>query len=113
MILVWERVKNDLNLSDGWSGQLVNEFFENWVKQNFAFPTLPAFICWFIWLDRNKTIFESGTPSIQKIVFLSLGAVGNHRKKGIFFIFLDYQPHKFLKIKSLCGSMGQHKRMEN
>jgi len=38
-------------------------------------------ICWFIWLDRNKTIFESGTPSIQKLVFLALEAVGNHRKK--------------------------------
>jgi ribonuclease HI len=49
--------------------------------QNFNFPTLPAFICWFIWLERNLAIFESGTPSIQKIAFLSLGAVGSHRTK--------------------------------
>ena len=77
-ISVWDRVKNDLNISFVWYGQSVNECFENWAKQNFTFPT---FICWFIWLDRNKTIFESGTPSIQKIVFLALEAVGNHRKK--------------------------------
>jgi hypothetical protein len=81
MISVWERVKIALNLSFGWNGPSVNECFENWAKQNFTFPTLPAYICWFIWLDRNKTIFESGTPSIQKIVFLALGVVGNHRKK--------------------------------
>jgi len=80
-ISVWERIKLALTLSIGWNGSLVFECFENWNVRNILCPTLPAYICWFIWLERNKTIFESGTPSIQKMVYQSLGAVGRSKKK--------------------------------
>jgi ribonuclease HI len=59
----------------------VNDCFENWNVQNLLYPTLPAFVSWYIWLERNKTIFESGNPSIQKVVYQSLGVVGRSRKK--------------------------------
>jgi hypothetical protein len=80
-ISVWERIKMALKFSIGWIGPTMKECFENWALQNHNFPTLPAFICWFIWLERNLAIFESRTPSIQKIAYLSLGAVGSHRTK--------------------------------
>jgi hypothetical protein len=80
-ISVWNKVKLSLKYTNGWYGQTMNECFENWAKQNFDYPTLPAFICWFIWLERNKTIFEVGTPSIQKIVFQAIEAVSIYRKK--------------------------------
>jgi len=76
--LVWERIKIPLKFSTGWIGSTMSKCFENWAIHNHNFPTLLAFICWFIWLERNLAIFESGTPSIQKITFLSLGAVGSH-----------------------------------
>jgi hypothetical protein len=111
-ISVWNRVKIALKFTNGWNGLTVNECFENWAKQNFDYPTLPTFICWFIWLDRNKTIFESGTPSIQKIVFLAIGAVSNYRIKE-----KDNLPRistfEIQKIKSLDGSTGQRNRMVN
>jgi hypothetical protein len=35
---------------------------------------LPSLICWNVWLERNKVLFENGSPSICSVVFKSLGA---------------------------------------
>ena len=80
MLSVWEKVKNALKLTVGWNGSSVNECFQNWEKQNNNYKTLPAYVCWYLWLDRNNSIFESGTPSILRIMYLSLGALGTHWK---------------------------------
>jgi hypothetical protein len=32
-----------------------------------------AYICWFIWLERNKAIFEETTPSIHSVIYKTLG----------------------------------------
>ena len=79
-VVVWEKVNIALKLTFGWSGNSVIECFENWSKHNYIFQALPTYICWYLWLDRNKTIFESVTPSIQRIMYLSLGALGTHWK---------------------------------
>jgi hypothetical protein len=55
----------------------VNDCLQNWVSQNYKHQTLPAFICWNIWLDINNSIFEDRTPSMQRIVYLVLGVVGS------------------------------------
>jgi ribonuclease HI len=34
---------------------------------------LPSLVCWSIWLDRNKTIFENGTPSTSTAAYKALG----------------------------------------
>jgi len=34
---------------------------------------LPSLICWVIWLERNISIFECGTPSISATTFKALG----------------------------------------
>jgi hypothetical protein len=60
---------------DGMDNSVI-DFFQNWASQNFKFQTLPAFICWNIWLDINNSIFEDRTPSLQRIVYLVLGVVG-------------------------------------
>jgi hypothetical protein len=74
-------IKATHKLTTGWTGSSVKECFENWAIQNQNFPSLPAFICWFIWLERNMAIFESRSPSIEKIYFLSLGVVSSYRPK--------------------------------
>jgi hypothetical protein len=40
--------------------------------------TLPTYVCWYIWIDRNKSIFDDLRPSVQIIVFLSRSACGFH-----------------------------------
>jgi len=69
-------VKKALNLSHGWNDISVNECFQNWATQNYILQALPAYICWNIWLDKNKSIFEERPPSLQRIVYLSQGALG-------------------------------------
>jgi hypothetical protein len=73
--------EKSLNLTYGWNGNSVNDCFQNWASQNFNLQALPAYICWNIWLDRNKSIFEDRTPSLQRIVYLVLGVVGKMGKK--------------------------------
>jgi hypothetical protein len=80
-IEVWVRIKKSLNLSSGWKGLFVYEFIENWNNLNLLYPTLPAFVSWYVWLEQNKAIFESGNPSIQKVVCQTLGVVGSSTKK--------------------------------
>jgi hypothetical protein len=38
-------------------------------------PNLPSIVSWHVWLERNKVIFENGSPSIYSIVFKSLGGI--------------------------------------
>jgi hypothetical protein len=54
----------------------VIECFQNWALQNSNMIALPAYICWYIWIDRNKSIFEEMSPSLQRIVYLAQGAMG-------------------------------------
>jgi hypothetical protein len=58
----------------------VNECFQNWASQNSNIHALLAYICWYIWIDRNKSIFEEKSPSLQRIVYLAQGAMGISKK---------------------------------
>jgi hypothetical protein len=57
-----------------WSGNTIPECFKNWKNLNTNYPILPAFICWNIWLERNRAIFDNGKPSVQKVVIMSLSS---------------------------------------
>jgi hypothetical protein len=34
-------------------------------------------VCWFVWLERNKKVFENGNPSVSAVVYKTLGIVAN------------------------------------
>jgi hypothetical protein len=76
---VWKKIKEEHKLSIGCTRTSVEDFFANWAFQNHSLSSLPTFICWFIWLERNLAIFESRKPSLEKVSFLSLGVVRSHR----------------------------------
>jgi len=57
-----------------WEGINLTECYGKWFKQKPEFTSmLPSLICWNVWLERNKVIFENGFPSIYYVVFKSLG----------------------------------------
>jgi hypothetical protein len=67
--VVWNKVIYTLKLSRGWNGSSVSDCYDNWIKANPSYPSLPALLSWYIWIERNLTIFDAGSPSIQKVVF--------------------------------------------
>jgi hypothetical protein len=71
--------KNSLNLSGWWSGSSIFECFKNWKLLNTSFSSLPAYICWNIWLERNRALFEEGSPSIHKVAYLSISVMGDYK----------------------------------
>jgi len=81
LIAVWERVKTSIKLSRAWVGNFITKCFKNWKAQIFLYPTLSAFICWYIWMKKNSAIFEDRIPSFQKVDFQSLSAMGDYNSK--------------------------------
>jgi len=84
---VWSKATNRLSLTGTRSGISILDCHKNWRTLNTSYPTLPAFIVWFLWRERNGAIFENGKPSTQRVVILSLLAINDyklsHRKKKV------------------------------
>jgi hypothetical protein len=66
---VWTRTKKELNLLTVWDGSTLDDCFENWDRKEDLYITLPSILCWFVWLARNKTIFEGSNPSPLSVVY--------------------------------------------
>jgi hypothetical protein len=103
---VWNKIKVHYKLSIGWSGSTVFECFDLWARRNYSLSSLPAFICWFIWIERNLAIFESKSPSMEKVFFylllLCLAIVPRKLRNP-----LDVLSISCLITESLDGLMGQ------
>jgi ribonuclease HI len=53
------------------------------VLQIQSLQSLPALTCWYLWRERNQTIFEDKSPSARKVVYLSLLALKEHSQEKI------------------------------
>jgi ribonuclease HI len=72
---VWQRILSGLNLRTTWGGSTIIDCFDCWIKKEPKFHNLPCIICWNIWLEHNRTIFENVCPSIHSIVYKTLGGM--------------------------------------
>jgi ribonuclease HI len=52
-----------------WEGSTLYGCFENWDRKEAIYITLPSMLCWFVWLERNKKIFEGSNPSPLSVVY--------------------------------------------
>jgi hypothetical protein len=50
---------------------------DEWNNKPDLSKKLPLLVCWHIWLDRNKLLFEGKTPSARVTVHKAIGALGN------------------------------------
>lgn len=39
--------------------------------------TLPSLVSWFVWMERNKKVFENGNTSVSAVVYKTLGIAIN------------------------------------
>jgi hypothetical protein len=65
---VWNKIFKDFVIMTAWEGSSLCECFENWHKKEASYLTLPSIICWFVWLERNKFIFEGSKPLTFSVV---------------------------------------------
>jgi hypothetical protein len=57
---VWYRTLKHFSLPFDWCGSSISNCFSRWSSRKSAPPSLAAHICWQIWLERNRVIFEDG-----------------------------------------------------
>jgi hypothetical protein len=66
---IWNSLSTEYNFTTVWGGNSLLLCFGNWQKMEKSLCNLPAVTCWFIWLTRNKCIFESSTTSVQGVLY--------------------------------------------
>jgi hypothetical protein len=54
---VWDNLNMMYPYTIGWRGSTILDCMNCWYAQNRSAPTLPVYICWYIWLERNLVIF--------------------------------------------------------
>jgi hypothetical protein len=100
-LVVWGKVKLYTNFLGSWAGNSLAECFNMWIKQNYLHSSLSTLICWFIWRERNSTIFEDGVPSVQKVVHRSLFSMRDLKVKSIVVA-----RRKGLSYQAVGGTVG-------
>jgi hypothetical protein len=77
---VWDRLALLLNFKMCWKGNNLNDCMNSWVSDK-SVPTLVAVhTCWFIWIERNLSIFEEKIPSLHSVIPKILGLHNNGLK---------------------------------
>ena len=57
-LIVWQEVKNALNIDQIWDFQNIYSSFKQWIIREHNWRALPYFICWEVWKHRNRKLFE-------------------------------------------------------
>jgi hypothetical protein len=58
-------------------GSSLSECMDDWSRKKELSKKLPLLICWNVWLERNRLIFEGKTPSSRAAVHRAIGAFRN------------------------------------
>jgi ribonuclease HI len=74
---LWQFLHTVFSLSSPWGGSSLTNCLDTWMKKEKVYITLPSLACWYIWLERNKCLFESRIPSIQGVAIKIRGMVEN------------------------------------
>jgi hypothetical protein len=62
---VWQKIITSKHYNQTWEGTDLDNCLTNWTKNKTIPSSLAALTCWFIWLERNASIFEGKLPSVS------------------------------------------------
>lgn len=71
-IYVWQQVMDSFNYVGFWNVDSVDFCWQNWIcnKHVESFKEFPLFVCWGIWLLRNRVLFEDQSVNKKLVVFI-------------------------------------------
>jgi len=64
-----------MNYKSIWKGTTLVECFKSWTEDKSVSSSLPALICWYIWIERSSTTLENSSPSILSLDRGTLGSL--------------------------------------
>jgi hypothetical protein len=71
---VWNLLVGILKSWLFWDGSTVDECMMTWVRQHPNLTELPSLVCWYIWLERNKFLFNNEIISPYGLALKSIGS---------------------------------------
>jgi hypothetical protein len=66
---VWNALTHDQNLNRSWMGVTLVECMKNWTKDKSVPSYLAVYTMWYIWQERNKTLFEDIKPLVKTMLY--------------------------------------------
>jgi ribonuclease HI len=72
---VWHQIIASRNYNQMWNGTDFEDCVTNWSNNKSVPCSLAALTCWFIWLERNTSVFEGKAPSVNRVIIRSFGAL--------------------------------------
>jgi ribonuclease HI len=67
---LWRDLLDHYKIITPWEGRSINNCVEDWIKKEKVFKTFPIIVCWNLWLERNRCIFESLVPTLKRVSIL-------------------------------------------
>jgi hypothetical protein len=94
-ISVWNLISKELNLKRIWSGDTLADCLKIWYLDKMVPSHIATYIIWYIWKERNKTLFEDSSPSIHavlyKILALHSGSIAHPKDRPPRDILISYR----------------------
>jgi ribonuclease HI len=72
---VWHHIISSRQYNHSWTGTDFEDCVTKWSNNKSVPCSLAALTCWFIWLERNTSIFEGKAPLVNKVIIRSFGAL--------------------------------------
>jgi hypothetical protein len=69
---VWNKIINELNLKGHWTGSTLYDCIKYWYEDKSFSTQILALICWHIWHEQNRVIFEDSSPSLHAVIYKTL-----------------------------------------
>jgi hypothetical protein len=80
---VWHQIISSRKYNQPWNGTDFEDCVTKWSNNKSVPSSLAALTCWFIWLERNAYVFEGKSPSVNRVVIRTFGALHTPVEKQV------------------------------